>query len=95
MKPSLPLLNVQLKICKGNVHIRPAVNNVHAPSYKMTFIGLSTFILPLCNMGTGSTCCGILSVYHCELSLNIKAVDQFSIFILHRLHVKHSLWHTG
>jgi len=32
---------------------------------------------------------------HCEVSLHLEAVDQYSIMMLCRLHVEHALWHNG
>jgi hypothetical protein len=36
MKPQAPLLNAQLKIHKHNFPIRMVVNNIQAPTYKIT-----------------------------------------------------------
>jgi len=36
MKPQAQLLNAQLKIHKHNIPIRPVVNNIQAPTYRIT-----------------------------------------------------------
>ena len=36
MKLLAPLLNAQLKIHKHNIHMKPVVNNIQAPTCKIT-----------------------------------------------------------